>query len=56
MKVTVSITGQDQRRLAERVEQLVRTRITNAQPRTEQDTQPDASPSTRRRQRLERRS
>lgn len=48
MKLTVSITGQDQRRVAERVEQLVRTRVTNAQPTVEQDPPSAASTPTRR--------
>jgi len=43
MKITVSVTGQDQRRLADRVEQLVRARIATAPPQSEQDAPP---PST----------
>jgi hypothetical protein len=43
MKLTVSINGQDQRRLVEHVEQLVRARVAGAQPQPTQDASP---PST----------
>jgi hypothetical protein len=56
MKLTVSVTGQDQRRVVERVEQLVRTRIANTQPTAAQDTPPSASAPTRRQPHPDRRS
>lgn len=43
MKITVSVTGQDQGRLAERVEQLVRTRGAHTQPQPALDAPPPSA-------------
>jgi hypothetical protein len=56
MKIAISVTGQYQRRLAERVEQLVRARVANVQPATEHDAAPPAPPPAQRPQRPDRRS
>ena len=56
MKIAVSVTGQDQRRMVERVEQLVRARVANVQPAAEHDASPPAPPPAQRPQPPDRRS
>jgi hypothetical protein len=57
VKLNVTITGQDERRLIEHVDQLVRARAATPQQPTAADPPPRASPvSPRRRVHRERRS